>query len=356
MKKICMILFIGIFLTLGILPGCKKKLPTSPDIPDEPEIVLPTIEYFTASPESITLGEVSVLSWSTKNASSISINQGIGNVDAIGTTEVSPEESTTYTLIAKNKDGEKTASVTVTITSALREAILEIVTIPEVPSLNYYPSFDNSQGSFTIVITETNGVGGHLNYIEIIFPPDGRCVFSCIYDIDFLPYGSESYSFDVCARGIPTSMIFRSYGLDNHDYAIDIQTEILFTVDVPLKAILEISTIPAPPFFDYYPDPNDNDLLSYYHAIFTLNVTETAGVGGNVLIYLYAGSRYTGPFFSSQKEFGAFGTLSYTIDVRVSKHDFNPPPEPTITVKLFGSDNNGYSFKIELIISVVLGE
>ena len=114
MIKKVLLFFLCLTLFLSI-PYCKKKLPTQPDIPDEPEIVLPIIEYFTATPESITLGESSILSWETKNATTITIDQDVGTVSAKDTKEVSPEETTTYTLTATNSDGQKIKSCTVTV-------------------------------------------------------------------------------------------------------------------------------------------------------------------------------------------------------------------------------------------------
>jgi hypothetical protein len=49
-------------------------------------------------------------------ATSISINQGIGNPPSHFSHEVSPSEDTTYTLTAINSSGTASATVTVTIT------------------------------------------------------------------------------------------------------------------------------------------------------------------------------------------------------------------------------------------------
>jgi len=111
MIKKMLLCFLCLFLFLSI-PVCKKKLPTSPDIS---EVTLPTIQSFTANPTSIASGESSVLSWSTTNATAVSINQGVGNVSATGTAEVSPEEMTTYTLTATNSDGNTTQSCTIEV-------------------------------------------------------------------------------------------------------------------------------------------------------------------------------------------------------------------------------------------------
>jgi len=139
-------------------------------------------------------------------------------------------ETTTYTLTAISAGGSAEASVVI---EPKERAVLEVTTIPEVPIFHYdsTPYYEKSESAFTLTITETNGVGGHLNYIEIIFPPDGRCSFSVIYHVDFEAFGSASYLFDVCANGRPTSMFFRSYCLDDNGYEFNIKVEIPFTWD-----------------------------------------------------------------------------------------------------------------------------
>lgn len=68
---------------------------------------------FTRSPTSIVCGTSSTLSWSTTNATSISINQDVGTVSASGSTSVSPMKNTTYTLTATGPGGTVTKSLTV---------------------------------------------------------------------------------------------------------------------------------------------------------------------------------------------------------------------------------------------------
>jgi len=103
-----------LMLCIFLFSYCGKKSPTTPDIPS---IILPIIEYFDADADSIEFMSDSIvtLSWSTKNATSVMIDQGIGNVDKTGNVEVSPEETTTYTLTAINSDGQKTASCKVEV-------------------------------------------------------------------------------------------------------------------------------------------------------------------------------------------------------------------------------------------------
>ena len=75
----------------------------------------PQISGFTASPATIDKGKSSTLSWRTTDATSVSIDQGIGAVSASGSRKVSPSSTTTYTLTAANASGSVTATAKVTI-------------------------------------------------------------------------------------------------------------------------------------------------------------------------------------------------------------------------------------------------
>jgi len=77
---------------------------------------VPTISSFIASPASISpfdAGESATLSWSVASATSISIT-GIGAVTG-ASLQVSPSQTTTYTLTASNAQGSVTAQTTVTV-------------------------------------------------------------------------------------------------------------------------------------------------------------------------------------------------------------------------------------------------
>ena len=58
-----------------------------------------------ASPDTSCPGEPANLSWSSTDATSISINQGIGNVSPYGERTVSPTKTTTYTITGTNSTG-----------------------------------------------------------------------------------------------------------------------------------------------------------------------------------------------------------------------------------------------------------
>jgi hypothetical protein len=71
----------------------------------------------TANPSNIKDGQSSTLTWTTQNATSVSIDQGIGSVALNGSKSVSPHQTTTYTLTAKGDGGTVKCQTTVTVTS-----------------------------------------------------------------------------------------------------------------------------------------------------------------------------------------------------------------------------------------------
>lgn len=75
----------------------------------------PSIVSFTASPASITAGQSAVLSWSVLNASSTTLNQGIGLVSSTSVT-VSPTVTTTYELVATSPVSSAVGHATVSVT------------------------------------------------------------------------------------------------------------------------------------------------------------------------------------------------------------------------------------------------
>ena len=76
----------------------------------------PSIVFFATDNTQITAGGVSGLAWSTTNATSVAIDQGIGQVPTSGTLVVSPTQTTTYTLTATGPGGIASATVTVNVT------------------------------------------------------------------------------------------------------------------------------------------------------------------------------------------------------------------------------------------------
>ena len=65
----------------------------------------PTIGTFEAGADTIAPGKPVKLLWDTQNTAEVSIDQGVGAVPARGSRNVSPTQTTSYTLTAKNADG-----------------------------------------------------------------------------------------------------------------------------------------------------------------------------------------------------------------------------------------------------------
>ena len=107
-----------VLLLLMFAAGCKKKVvaPPPPPPPPPPPAAAPTAS-FSANPTAIEKGQSSTLSWTTTNATNVSIDQGIGDVSTSGSRSVSPSVSTTYTLTAKGPGGTKEETARVTVTS-----------------------------------------------------------------------------------------------------------------------------------------------------------------------------------------------------------------------------------------------
>jgi len=75
----------------------------------------PTVKL-QANPPSIEKGKATTLTWETSNATGVSIDNGIGTVEAFGSRTVRPTESTTYKIRATNAVAAGVAEVRVTVT------------------------------------------------------------------------------------------------------------------------------------------------------------------------------------------------------------------------------------------------
>ena len=69
----------------------------------------------TATPDSVNQGQAVTLTWTTTNATSVTIDGGIGTVAVNGTQQVTPTATVTYTLAATGAGGTQDATVKVTV-------------------------------------------------------------------------------------------------------------------------------------------------------------------------------------------------------------------------------------------------
>lgn len=83
-----------------------------------PVTLAPAILSFSANPSAITAGQTVTLLWSVNGASSVTIDNQVGDVTGLSSKNVQPSQTTTYTLTASNSVGTVTAHVTVSLAAA----------------------------------------------------------------------------------------------------------------------------------------------------------------------------------------------------------------------------------------------
>ena len=74
----------------------------------------PTVSL-SANPAAIQQGQCATLMWTSANASSASIDPGVGKVDLSGSRQVCPGNTTQYTIAARGEGGSQTAATNVTV-------------------------------------------------------------------------------------------------------------------------------------------------------------------------------------------------------------------------------------------------
>lgn len=88
-------------------PPPKQETPPTP--PPKPTVSL------SANPTTIDKGGSSTLSWTSTDATQLTISPDVGGVNAQGSTTVSPAASTTYTVTASGPGGSADSSVRITV-------------------------------------------------------------------------------------------------------------------------------------------------------------------------------------------------------------------------------------------------
>ena len=291
MKRFVLVMCLILAVVFGV--SCKSS-PTTP-----PVKILPTIVNFTANPTTIQSGGSSTLSWSVNNATTVTIDQGIGTVSATtGTKSVSPTATTTYTLTATNSDGQKTATCVVTY-----ELIL--------PTIDYFLSNPTS-----IRLNDSSTLTWSVQKATTITIDQGIGTVSATGSRQVTPQVTTTYALTATNR--------------------DGQKTANCQVEIKKAAILTISQIPANPTWIYIPATNTTT------SNFTAVLTESNNVGG-VISDLLVGT-FLGDTILSAQDFGGgvfnpLGTLSFSCAVVATG-------KPDLVIVLAeGTDNNGYTIE-----------
>lgn len=124
MKKIVSMIGVTILLCTITLSGCNEQKK-------------PIISSFEVIPNEIELGKTAYISWNVSEATSVTIDNGIGVVSLFGNRTITPAETTTYTLTAKSS-----STVTATTSIIVHQPIEK-------------PNITMVQSEFYIEITDT---------------------------------------------------------------------------------------------------------------------------------------------------------------------------------------------------------
>ena len=110
------ILLISLLAVVIGVVGCKKVVVTPPPTPQPPPPppARPTVTLQASSTFS-QKGETVTLSWSSTNATRLNLSPGVGEVAPEGSTRVTPDSTTTYTISATGPGGTAEASARITV-------------------------------------------------------------------------------------------------------------------------------------------------------------------------------------------------------------------------------------------------
>lgn len=206
------------------------------------------ITSFVATPASVPIGipTLVTLSWTTVNATSVTIDNNVGSVPLNGSVSVNPTQTTTYILTAKGRGGSVTANATVTFRP------------PQPPSVSFtanpvtIQSGDNSTLSWNVSNADSiyidNGIGavaasgsmvvsplentiytltasnieGTTNASSGIYLGSGRPCYAYVPDADYdSQVGTKSY---IKIIDTATNSIVKTFNVDNEPKGILIGT------------------------------------------------------------------------------------------------------------------------------------
>ena len=174
-SRLISVLALGGALLLG---ACHKK-PVPPPPVAAPPPPTPTASL-TANPNSVQKGDPTTLTWETTNATDIQID-GVGPVNATGSRQVTPTDSTTYRLVAKGTGGSQEATARVTVTAPPPPAAVETPTsLTEEQMFNQsikdiyfdYDKYDVSAAQQSSITTSAQFLAAHPG---IKFSVEGHC-------------------------------------------------------------------------------------------------------------------------------------------------------------------------------------
>ena len=205
----------------------------------------PVIGSFSAKPSTITEGGSSTLTWTTTGATSVSIPGTTGTLLVNGSTSVSPDTSTTYTLTAKNNadtPASATSSVAITVnrlppTASLSADPEEVFNPGDAATLTWSTTratsaeIDNGVGSVTPVADGDTTVypDTTTTYTLTATGPGGSSTDTAtVYTVDFQRTLAATLTADATTitRGGSTMLRWTTEGADRASLSQDVGDDI----------------------------------------------------------------------------------------------------------------------------------
>jgi OOP family OmpA-OmpF porin len=134
----------GVYIPFGGTPAVSKLAdPPPPPPPVAKPVAVPPppvpVAELSALPAAITKGQSSTLSWTSQNATSCDILPVVGSVQPQGSTAVTPDNDTLYTLTCTGEGGtaKSTATVVVTVPPPPSAAAVRFCNKPAIIMINF---------------------------------------------------------------------------------------------------------------------------------------------------------------------------------------------------------------------------
>ena len=112
----------------------------------------PPVVKYSAEPATITKGQCSTLTWSSRNVQNAEIDQEVGTVPASGSKQVCPKETTPYTLTATGTGGTISETATVTVKAPVvppppkaAAPVVAPVAAPKAAEVTLHVNFDKNK-------------------------------------------------------------------------------------------------------------------------------------------------------------------------------------------------------------------
>ena len=105
-------LAVPVFLIM-LLMACTPGIPV-----DDLSQQKPVIDIYKVNPPEINSGDSAVITWSVTGATSVTMDPHVGVMPSSGSIEVTPTETTVYTIHAINQSGTVDDSLTIAVTGA----------------------------------------------------------------------------------------------------------------------------------------------------------------------------------------------------------------------------------------------